>query len=51
MRPERYNVRESEAKWRKAWADAGIFTTSNDDPRPKYYVLDRSANACDRCLA
>ena len=22
MRPERYNVRESEAKWRKAWADA-----------------------------
>ena len=40
MRPERYNVRESEAKWRKAWADAGIFTTSNDDPRPKYYVLE-----------
>ena len=27
MRPERYNVRESEAKWRKAWADAQIFKT------------------------
>jgi leucyl-tRNA synthetase len=40
MRPERYNVRESEAKWRKAWADAKIFETLNDDPRPKYYILD-----------
>jgi leucyl-tRNA synthetase len=40
MRPERYNVRESEAKWRKAWADAQIFETVNDDPRPKYYVLE-----------
>src|ERR1700723_1882219 len=40
MRPERYNVRESEAKWRKAWADAQIFKTNNDDPRPKYYVLE-----------
>ena len=40
MRPERYNVRESEAKWRKAWADAQIFETDNDDPRPKYYVLE-----------
>ena len=40
MRPERYNVRESEAKWRKAWADAQIFKTDNQDPRPKYYVLE-----------
>jgi leucyl-tRNA synthetase len=40
MRPERYNVRESEAKWRRAWADAEIFKTVNDDPRPKYYVLE-----------
>src|SRR5580693_2024307 len=40
MRPERYNVRESETKWRKAWADAQIFKTDNDDPRPKYYVLE-----------
>ena len=40
MRPERYNVRESEAKWQKAWAEAGVFRTRNDDPRPKYYVLE-----------
>src|ERR1700722_1664555 len=40
MRPERYNVRESEAKWRKAWADAQIFKTDNEDPRPKNYVLE-----------
>ena len=39
MRSERYNVRESEAKWRKAWAEAGVFRTLNADPRPKYYVL------------
>jgi leucyl-tRNA synthetase len=40
MRPERYNVRESEAKWRKAWAVGQVFKTRNDDPRPKYYVLE-----------
>jgi len=40
MRPERYNARESEPKWRKAWADAQVFRTLNDDPRPKYYVLE-----------
>jgi leucyl-tRNA synthetase len=40
MWPERYNVRESEAKWRRAWADAQIFKTVNEDPRPKYYVLE-----------
>ena len=40
MRPERYNARESEPKWRKAWADAQVFKTLNDDPRPKYYVLE-----------
>ncbi len=40
MRSERYNVRESEAKWRNAWAETGIFRTLNADPRPKYYVLE-----------
>ena len=40
MRPERYNVRESERKWQKVWADEAIFATRNDDPRPKYYVLE-----------
>ena len=40
MRSERYNARESETKWRNAWAEAGVFRTLNADPRPKYYVLE-----------
>ena len=40
MRSERYNVRESETKWRRAWVEAGVFRTLNADPRPKYYVLE-----------
>ena len=40
MRPERYNVRESEQKWQKEWAAKAVFATRNDDPRPKYYVLE-----------
>src|SRR5215467_13012482 len=37
---ERYNPREAEIRWQKAWAERGIFATKNDDPRPKYYVLE-----------
>src|SRR6187399_1767749 len=37
---ERYNAREAEARWQKVWAERGIFSTKNDDPRPKYYVLE-----------
>ncbi|MBV9956548.1 MAG: leucine--tRNA ligase [Pseudolabrys sp.] len=37
---ERYNARTAEPKWQKIWAERGIFTTSNADPRPKYYVLE-----------
>src|SRR5712671_7839376 len=40
MTSERYNAREAESRWQKAWDDAGIFATRNDDPRPKYYVLE-----------
>ncbi len=40
MATERYNPRVSEPKWQKAWADAKLFETANDDPRPKYYVLE-----------
>jgi len=39
-RPERYNARDSEARWQKTWAERSIFATSNNDPRPKYYVLE-----------
>jgi leucyl-tRNA synthetase len=36
----RYNARESEPKWRKIWDDKKLFQTKNEDPRPKYYVLE-----------
>src|ERR1700694_53209 len=37
---ERYNAREAEARWQKLWAERGIYATKNNDPRPKYYVLE-----------
>jgi leucyl-tRNA synthetase len=37
---DRYNAREAEARWQKLWDDRGIYATKNDDPRPKYYVLE-----------
>jgi leucyl-tRNA synthetase len=40
MTPERYNARDSETRWQKVWDDQAIFATRNDDPRPKYYVLE-----------
>jgi len=40
QRPERYNAREAEARWQQTWAERGIFATQNDNPRPKYYVLE-----------
>jgi leucyl-tRNA synthetase len=40
MAVERYNAREAEPRWQKIWDERGIFATANDDPRPKYYVLE-----------
>jgi leucyl-tRNA synthetase len=40
MATERYNPSASEPKWQKAWDDEKLFETKNDDPRPKYYVLE-----------
>ena len=40
MISERYNARETEPRWQKIWADRNVFATANDDPRPKYYVLE-----------
>ncbi|MGP9803232.1 leucine--tRNA ligase [Paracoccus sp. NSM] len=34
-----YDPATSEARWQKAWADAGSFTATRDE-RPKYYVLE-----------
>ena len=40
MATDRYNARDAEARWQKIWDERGIFATKNDDPRPKYYVLE-----------
>jgi leucyl-tRNA synthetase len=40
MSTERYNAREAEPRWQRTWDERGIFATRNDDPRPKYYVLE-----------
>jgi leucyl-tRNA synthetase len=37
---QRYNPADSERRWQTVWNERGIFTTRNDDPRPKYYVLE-----------
>jgi leucyl-tRNA synthetase len=40
MTTERYNARDTEARWQKIWDDGEIFATRNDAPGPKYYVLE-----------
>jgi leucyl-tRNA synthetase len=40
MTSERYNPRVAEPRWQAAWAERRIFETPNEDPRPKYYVLE-----------
>jgi leucyl-tRNA synthetase len=40
MTPERYNAKETEPKWQEAWSERDTYRTRNDDPRPKYYVLE-----------
>src|SRR6195952_644483 len=40
QKSDRYNARESEARWQKTWDERGIFKVANADPRPKYYVLE-----------
>ncbi|HEY4921293.1 MAG TPA: leucine--tRNA ligase [Xanthobacteraceae bacterium] len=40
MPADRYNARDAEARWQKFWDAREIFATRNDDPRPKYYVLE-----------
>lgn len=36
---ERYNIKDTEAKWRKAWQDNKSFEVTEDSSLPKYYVL------------
>ncbi|MBN9063447.1 MAG: leucine--tRNA ligase [Rhizobiales bacterium] len=37
---ERYNPKEAEPRWQSVWDERELFRTRNDDPRPKYYVLE-----------
>ncbi|EKV32190.1 Leucyl-tRNA synthetase [Caenispirillum salinarum AK4] len=37
---DRYTVKETEEKWQKVWDDRGCFTATEDQYRPKYYVLE-----------
>jgi leucyl-tRNA synthetase len=39
--PEKsYRPLEIEPKWQKAWQDAGLYRTSTDASKPKYFVLE-----------
>jgi leucyl-tRNA synthetase len=40
MATERYSARDAEPRWQAIWAERQIFETRNEDPRPKYYVLE-----------
>ena len=40
MSTDRYNAKDAEPRWQKIWDERGVFATRNDDPRPKYYVLE-----------
>ncbi|MFG1398891.1 leucine--tRNA ligase [Roseixanthobacter pseudopolyaromaticivorans] len=40
MTTDRYNARDAEPRWQKIWKDRGIFRTRNDDPRPKFFVME-----------
>lgn len=37
---ERYNIKESEEKWRAAWNKSECFKATEDSARKKYYVLE-----------
>jgi leucyl-tRNA synthetase len=36
----RYNAREAEPKWQRAWEEQKVFEASIDRSKPKYYVLE-----------
>jgi len=37
---ERYNIKETEKKWRKKWSDEDVFAVTEDESKEKYYVLE-----------
>ena len=37
---ERYNIKATEEKWRKVWADQDCFAVTEDPNKDKYYVME-----------
>ncbi|MCK5297125.1 MAG: class I tRNA ligase family protein, partial [Alphaproteobacteria bacterium] len=37
---QRYNFKETESKWQKAWKESQCFKVTEDKDRPKYYILE-----------
>jgi leucyl-tRNA synthetase len=37
---DRYNIRETEEKWRKTWDDNNVFQVTEDASKQKYYVME-----------
>ena len=37
---EKYFPEQIETKWQRAWAEGGVFQTTTDDPREKFYCLE-----------
>ena len=40
MTINRYNPCEAEPHWQAQWEERGLFHANENDPRPKYYVLE-----------
>lgn len=40
MSMKRYNPKEIEPKWQKTWEDSGVYRASEDNAKPKKYVLE-----------
>ena len=40
MANDRYNPRDAEPRWQKLWEERRLFEADENDPRPKYYVLE-----------
>ena len=37
---DRYNIRETEEKWRKIWDEKNVFHVTEDSSKKKYYVME-----------
>lgn len=40
MKPKRFNFKQIERKWQKAWAEANVFEAQERDQKPKFYCLE-----------